>query len=156
MRGRDAEQVGDDVKRREGPDAHHGSIAQPGELAAHDGIVGMAHLRGEHGGSGEVHRAQECQPDAVEQPARFEDGRGRGHPAVDKAEVQGQQHGARHIHQRGGHAAANPFLGLWEHTTKMEKKCRREEPGHHVTEVHDLIEIIQLAGVVERIQDEAD
>ena len=46
-------------------------------------------------------------------------------------------------------------LWLREHAAEMQEECRSQESRHQVSQVHHLIEIIQLSRVVEREQHEA-
>src|ERR1022692_2476609 len=69
--------------------------------------------------------------------------------------MRSQQHQTRQVQQQCHTSLANPLLRLWEYAAEMQEQRGSQEPSHQVPQVHDLIEIVQLARIVESEQDKA-
>ncbi len=115
----------------------------------------MAKLECDHEAAGDIHHAQECEPGSIERPAHFDKRGGSLQESPFESELHREQSEARQIDQERGAAAANPLLRFGKHEAEMQEQSGRQEPRHHVADVNDLVEIIQLAGVVEGGEDKA-
>src|SRR5580704_15370652 len=65
-----------------------------------------------------------------------------------------QQGQSRHVYQQRQPAPANPFLRLRKYKAEMQEQRGSQKPSHYIPQVDDLVEIVQLAGIVEGRQDE--
>ena len=148
------QQIGADIKDGERQHAQHHAVAQPLELVAQRGVVGAAVLQGEHAGAQQVDRCQVGQPGLVEQPAHLEQRGGRADHARTRAHIRQEDEGGRHVEQRHLPLASQPVAALGEVQAEVQEDGGREQAGGDVGKVDELVEIVELAGVVETGQDE--
>ena len=91
--GDGAHEIGDDVDEGEGEDADKGAVAEVLDLAADDGVVGFAELEGEDGGAGDVAGAEVEKPNAIQQPADFDQRSGDAEHPLGDEEIEQEEGG---------------------------------------------------------------
>ena len=72
----------------------------------------------------------------------------RSVPEVTASQSSEEQRG-RQVEQRHPQLGTEPAARLRESQAEVQKNGRREQTGRHIAEVDDLIEAVQLAGVME-------
>ena len=147
--GQGAHRVGSDIENRERQDPAEDAIAQPLKLLAHDRIVGLAILRAQHQAAREIDAGEKGRPEAVHEPAylhqRHVDAQHSGGYACE----QGQKQRGGYIKKCCSGGRPQPAARLGEGKAEVKKNRRSQDAGHHVAEINDLIEGIQLTGVME-------
>ena len=119
--GNRAHGVGQHVEQGERQDSAEGAVAQPLELLAHDGVLGLAVFHAQRKPSGDVGDGPEHHPDAVQHPAQLEQRNGHRQGAG------GEGHEDREQQRRGQIEQRRPGNGCWSHlrgSGKVRQKCR--------------------------------
>ena len=151
--GHAAGKIRDDVEQRERRNRQNRSARHPLHLLPQDRRLGMtiAVPQGEGRGHKIGRQVNRFQP--IQVPAQDFAGLEQG----NHADVYGQQKCPRQVHQGNQPAAAGQhLLALREGQRKMQEQRRLQQPGDYVGPVHNPVEVVELAGVVERIKDERD
>ncbi len=149
-----AHEKGDDVDDGEGEDADDGAVAEVLDLAANDGVVGLVQLEGEDGGAGEIAGAEVEQPDAVEQPADLDQRGGDSKHALGDEEVEQEQGDGGEVDDGDAEARRGSTGAVREGEAEVEKESGGEDAGDEIAEINNLVEDVELAGVVEAGEDE--
>ncbi len=149
-RRRYADRVGQGIDHGERQHADQRAVAQPGQLPPYDRVACPPHLVSQHDTTRQVSRAQETEPHPVQQPAHLDQRRLGPHPPERESQVDRQQRQRGHIHQERRARSPDPLLRLRKRAAEMQEHGRSQIPRHHVPQVDHLVEIIELARVVER------
>ena len=149
--GRHAHHVRDRVDQRERQNAEQRAVAQPGQLAAHDGVVGAAQLERQHAAArpGTSRTGTPATRDPAASALRAAARSCAAIPEYTPRWIASQSQPGQ-VQQRPPRRAAGSISAA---PGKTQQKCRNSvgarNPGHHVAVVNDLVEIVQFAGIVE-------
>ena len=149
-----AQHVRQHVKQRERQDPAERSVAQPLQLLAHHHVFGAAVFGGQNQRADQVGQRPGHHPGPVHHPAQFHQRHGDLHGAGTEGHERQEHQGRGHVEQNGAGDAAEPRPRLGKRQAEMQEHGGRQQARHQVAEINHLVEIVELAGVVEAQRNE--
>ncbi len=144
------------IEQRERENAAAHAVAQPLELLADHGVLGLAITDGERDPAGEVRRNYRNQPDPVEHPTHFLEGDGGADRAHRKGGIGGGNQQRGKVQERYEPIPLEPTQALRERHREVEKHSGGEQTRADVRIIHCLVEKRELPGVVRTEKDERE
>src|SRR6185312_4209803 len=149
MAGDRAENIGNRVENRKRKNAGKSAITQIFQLPAQNGIVGTVVVEHQGSGAQQIHRDEEGDHQAIEQPAHLNQSSMKLKDTGGRAHHQSEKNSSRHIEQKSAETGPDDAAGVGKSEAEMKKQRRREQACSDVAPINDLVEIIQLPGVME-------
>src|ERR1700688_578795 len=147
---------GDDVEEREGQTARQRSAGEPLQLLAKHAGRSFAKALVEHESGGHKEESQVAQFDFVQEQARAQPGDKAQH-VEGGADVKEQQCRAGAINKRQFGKRTEPASSaLRKDQREMQQQRRRQHARRDARPVHLVVKGVELAAVLERIEDEGD